>query len=124
MTGDMIVKGMRVAGKTSMSPKSSESTPLRASYIITAIFPFKKKTLENKPTSVDFSGFRQMPLGSEAQCVKWRNIVAHTHHPELCIWIIHLECQKIKMLADIRPEAPMSGLTSYLLFIAKSQALQ
>lgn len=54
-------------GKTSMSPKSSESTPLQASYIITAIFPFKEKNLESKPTSVDFSGFRQMLLGSEAQ---------------------------------------------------------
>lgn len=77
--------------------------------------------MENKPTSVDFSGFRQMLLGSEAQLCQMEE---HTHHPELCIWIIHLEGQKIKMLADIRPEAPMSGLTSYLLFVAKSQALQ
>lgn len=67
MTGDIIVKGMRVAGKTSMSPESSEFTPPGASFIITVIFPFKEKNLENKLPSVDFSGFRQMALAPEAQ---------------------------------------------------------
>lgn len=50
-----------------MSPESSEFTPPGANYIITAIFPLKEKNLENKLPSVDFSGFRQMVLGSEAQ---------------------------------------------------------
>lgn len=90
MTSDMIVKGMRVAGKASMSPESSEFTPPGASYIITAIFPFKEKNWKTSSQVLIFQVLGKCRWDQRHSCVKWRNIVAHTHHPELCIWIIHL----------------------------------
>lgn len=106
MTGDVIVKGMRVAGKTSMSPESSEFTPPGANYIITAIFPLKEKNLENKLASVDFSGFRQTALAPEAQLCQMEEH-SSSYSPPRAPHLDHSpRMSKRQMLANIRPEAP------------------
>lgn len=68
--------------------------------------PSRRKIWKTSSQVLIFQVLGKWRWNQRHSCVKWRNIVAHTHHPELCIWIIHLECQNIKMLADIRPEAP------------------